>query len=324
MELAERARALVSASYDWKSISRRVASLCRKLTLPEGVPTALRRPPAATVLIPSFDRPDRLQELLRRLAQQSFRDFEVVIVEQGPRASALHVDPRLALRHVHTPVRGAVRARNTGIELARGEIIAFIDDDCLPGSTWLEFLLEPFRDPGVVGVEGLVLPDRPTANPQRFRIVTNQGFEGIGFMTANLAVRRAAARRIGGFDEIFDHPHFREDTDFGWRLAELGAVPFCRDASVVHPVLPRSDERESSRERARFFEKDPVLLEKHPRRYPDLFVAEANYLKMEGFWDAFHRGMIRYHARIDASVLVGDPRVVSSSLPTWLAAGTTS
>ncbi len=319
-ELAERGRSLACDSYDWRNISRRVASLSRSLVHRGGAPTILRRPPAATVVIPSFNRPDRLQELLGRLAGQTFRDFEVVIVEQGPRASELAIDPRLAVRHVHTPVRGAVRARNTGIGLARGELIAFIDDDCLPGPGWLESLLRPFDDPEIVAVEGLVVPDRPDANPRKFRIVTNHGFEGIGFMTANLGVRRDAARRIGGFDEIFDHPHFREDTDFGWRLGELGRIPFSREAEVIHPVLTRSDERESAQERAWFFEKDPVLLEKHPKRYPDLFVAEANYLKIEGFWDAFRRGVEKYRVHLDACTLLRDERVQRNALPDWLLA----
>jgi glycosyltransferase involved in cell wall biosynthesis len=319
-ELADRGRSLACDVYDWRNISRRVAALARRLVPPAGAPTVLRRPPAATVVIPSFNRPDRLQELLRRLSGQTFRDFEVVIVEQGPRASELAIDPRLEVRHIHTPIRGAVRARNTGIELARGGLIAFIDDDCLPGSTWLETLLRPFNDPDVVAVEGLVVPDRPDANPKKFRIVTNHGFEGIGFMTANLGVRTAAARRIGGFDEIFDHPHFREDTDFGWRLAELGRIPFSQEARVIHPVLPRSEERESAEERARFFEKDPLLFEKHPRRYLDLFVAEGNYLKIDGFWAAFERGIERYGLRIEPTAFLRDARVVVDALPAWIVA----
>jgi hypothetical protein len=86
----------------------------------------------------------------------------------------------------------------------------------------------------------------------------------------------------------------------------------------VHPVLPRSDERESEAARARFFEKDPVLFEKHPKRYPDLFVAEGNYLKIDGFWEAFHHGVERYRARIDISALIDDARVRRDSIPEWM------
>jgi hypothetical protein len=86
----------------------------------------------------------------------------------------------------------------------------------------------------------------------------------------------------------------------------------------VHPVLPRSHPRESAEARGLYFEKDPVLFEKHPRRYPDLFVAEGNYAKIPGFWDAFRRGLEKYEARIDAAALVTDPRVEREAIPRWL------
>ena len=137
-------------------------------------------------------------------------------------------------------------------------------------------------------------------------------------MTANLAVRREAAVHVGGFDEIFDHPHFREDTDFAWRVQRLGEIPFSREARVVHPVMPRSERRESAAERAHFFEKDPVLFEKHPERYPDLFFAEENYAKVSGFWEAFRRGMDKFGVSVELSRLAGDERVRADLLPPWI------
>jgi len=311
--LGRRARSLAEREYDWRALSARFAGMARDLAR-RRTPSRAARPPAVSVVVPSFDRPERLARLLERLSRQTLRDFEVIVVEQGTGSTL----PReLRLRHVVTPVRGAVRARNTGIALARAELIAFVDDDCLPEPGWLEAIVTAFGDPSVVGVEGVVRPDRPDASPSTVRIVSNEGFEGYGFMTANFAVRAAAARRLGGFDEIFDHPHFREDTDFGWRLTELGEVPSVPGACVVHPVLPREDDRESAAARARFFEKDPVLFEKHPTRYPGLFATEEHYARTEGFWDAFRRGLEKYGARIDAAAIVAHERVVRSALPDW-------
>ena len=83
-----------------------------------------------------------------------------------------------------------------------------------------------------------MLSDR--AHDPRFRPVTNVGFEGIGFMTANLFLRRETFAAIDGFDGQFDQPHFREDTDLGWRALEHGAIPFARDVRVYHPPQPRA------------------------------------------------------------------------------------
>jgi GT2 family glycosyltransferase len=124
--------------------------------------------------------------------------------------------------------------------------------------------------------------------------VTNVGFEGFGFMTANLLVRADDFQAVGGFDLAFDRPHFREDTDLGWRLQARGQVPFGREVRVFHPAQPRSIERESSRARAHFFEKDALLYAKHPERYRRLFDAEGHWKKTPGFWEHFLRGGQRY------------------------------
>jgi GT2 family glycosyltransferase len=149
-----------------------------------------------------------------------------------------------------------------------------------------------------VGVEGAIESDHH--DDPAYRQVTNIGFEGVGFMTANLFVRAEAFHRISGFDLDFDRPHFREDTDLGWRLQELGNVPYGRDVRVFHPAQPRALARESEVARAQFFEKDALLLAKHPRRYRELFEREGHWHKTPGFWENFERGARMY------SVAIGD------------------
>ena len=148
-----------------------------------------------------------------------------------------------------------------------------------------------FENARVVGVEGLIVSDR--VNDPDYRAVTNVGFEGIGFMTANLLLRRDVFNAIDGFDEQFDVP-FREDTDLGWRACALGEIPFGHDVRVFHPPHPRTVEREALAQRVRFFEKDALLLKKHPDRYRTLFLKEGHYLNTEGFHEHFRRGAVKY------------------------------
>jgi glycosyltransferase involved in cell wall biosynthesis len=249
--------------------------------------------PQVTVVIPSYERHVQLGELMQCLAAQEFQDFEVVIVDQSREPWAHQREEfGLSVNYWHTHVRGAVRARNTGAFFARGQFIAFTDDDCRPAPDWLSKAVGHFSAEPIVGIEGLIESDH--LDDPGFRPVTNVGFEGIGFMTANLLVRTEDFMSLGGFDLAFDRPHFREDTDFAWRLLARGNVPYCADVKVFHPAQPRSIERESSISRARFFEKDALLFGKHPSRYRELFKMEGHWMRTKGFWEHFLRGGRKY------------------------------
>jgi glycosyltransferase involved in cell wall biosynthesis/2-polyprenyl-3-methyl-5-hydroxy-6-metoxy-1,4-benzoquinol methylase/GT2 family glycosyltransferase len=285
-ERARDARACVEDGYSWERISPALGNLIR---------ARLRRdtPPYFCVVVPTYERHAQLDALMGRLEAQSMREFEVVVVDQSAcRWPNARLPRGFSLTYIHTDVRGAVRARNTGADCARGQVIAFTDDDCLPEADWLQSARRYFDVATTVGVEGAIESDH--IDDPAYRPVTNSGFEGIGFMTANLFVRSEAFHRLNGFDLDFDRPHFREDTDFGWRLQELGDVPYGRDVRVFHPAQPRSIERESEAARARFFEKDALLLAKHPRRYRELFEREGHGHKTPGFWENFERGAVKY------------------------------
>src|SRR5262249_17787774 len=102
-----------------------------------------------------------------------------------------------------------------------------------------------------------------------------------------------------GYVEQCDNPHFREDTDLGRRACTLGTIPFAKDVRVLHPAHPRVTDREGAAERARFFEKDALLLKKHPERYRSLFLKEGHYLRTEGFREHFTRGVRKYGVNVD-------------------------
>jgi GT2 family glycosyltransferase len=199
--------------------------------------------------------------------------------------------------YVRTDVKGAANARNSGAFYARGDVVAFTDDDCRPDADWLEKGLCYFTDPSVAGIEGLIVSDR--AHDDRYRAVTNVGFEGIGFMTANLWIRRDTFLAVGGFDPQFDPFPFREDTDLAWRALRHGTIPFAPDVRVYHPPLPRTVDREAASARVRFFENDALLLKKHPARYRDLFLRERHYAHTPGFFDHLQRGALKYGVEID-------------------------
>jgi glycosyltransferase involved in cell wall biosynthesis len=289
--LGRAARRLVCESYSWERLSPRLGRLLTRHR------TAGRPHPAFSVIVPTYERQAHLPKLLDCLARQTFPDFEVILVDQS--ASRWEVPDEyssLDILYEHSDLKGTSRARNLGAWLARGDVLAFTDDDCQPEPDWLKNAARYFKDAGVVGVEGLIVSDR--VNDPDYRSVTNDGFEGIGFMTANLLLRRDAFNAIDGFDEQFDVP-FREDTDLGWRACALGEIPFGRDVRVFHPAHARTVEREALSQRVRFFEKDALLLKKHPDRYRTLFLKEGHYLHTKGFHEHFRRGAAKYGVKVD-------------------------
>ena len=290
--LAAAGRRAAGERYSWERISPMLGSLLHRRRAALG-----QAPPAVSVIVPTYERHDGIVALMECLARQTMRHFEVIVVDQSARPWS--PDPALPfdLLYIHTDIKGAIHARNTGAFHARGAVLAFTDDDCRPDADWLQAGLRYFEETGVVGVEGSILSDR--AHDERYRPVTNLGFEGIGFMTANLMLRRDVFAAIDGFDPQFDRPHFREDTDLAWRALEHGTIPFGADVRVYHPPQPRTVEREALAARMRFFEKDALLLKKHPDRYRTLFLREAHYERTPGFGDHLLRGAAKYRVPID-------------------------
>lgn len=304
------ARQCVEESYAWERISNQLGIFFESRRRIAGQPL-----PKYSVVVPTYERHQKLGELIRCLQAQLERDFEVVLVDQSSdRWDGADEAYGFPMTYYHSPVKGAVRARNTGAMLAQGEIIAFIDDDCLPETDWLLNTRSYFENPKIVGVEGLIESDHQ--NDPDWRPVTNVNFEGIGFMTANLFVRSTIFQYLGGFDPKFDNPHFREDTDLGWRMLDLGDVPYGKNVRVFHPAQSRLAERESHDARVKFFEKDALLYQKHPKRYQQLFFAERHYQETADFFKYLIHGFEKWSIPVPEWIAELNPSTEGKHLST--------
>ncbi|HSJ15407.1 MAG TPA: glycosyltransferase [Longimicrobiales bacterium] len=107
--------------------------------------------PDLSVVVPTFNRPERLSRCLEGLSRQTTgRDaFEVIVVDDGGAASLEDVIARfgdtLQVRLLRQPNAGPAAARNAGASAARGRVLAFTDDDCVPGPGWLEHMRSAWR-----------------------------------------------------------------------------------------------------------------------------------------------------------------------------------
>jgi len=195
---------------------------------------------AATVVVPVRDLDVR--ELVAALRAQSIGvdRFEVVLADDGS-TSPLGVAPEKGWLRIDTAShRNSYAARNRGAQLARGEVIAFCDADCVPAPDWLERGLAAF-DTGAAVVAGEVWPRRPQRLNPWALLDADDSFnqeravrEGYA-LGGNLLVLRDLFDRLDGFDETRPSGG---DFDFARRAARAGAPPvFARDARVTHPTL---------------------------------------------------------------------------------------
>ncbi|HZP56972.1 MAG TPA: glycosyltransferase [Dehalococcoidia bacterium] len=229
--------------------------------------------PAASVIVPTYRRPDTLLRCLAALLAQEMREpFEIVVVDDEPAAAtraavdraAAHAGEHVSgVRYLRNGARhGPAAARNAGWRAAAGAIIAFTDDDCIPQARWLSAGIEALR-PGADAASGRVVV--PVADPPTDAERNLAGLERSRFATASAFYRRDALEAAGGFDERFAAA-WREDSDLYLRLEERGArLADAPDALVVHPARPPRWGGSIGEQRKSAY--NALLYRKHPRAY---------------------------------------------------------
>jgi glycosyltransferase involved in cell wall biosynthesis len=183
--------------------------------------------PFISVVLCTRDRPQRLQTWLRCLSRQEYPRFEIVVVDNAPTGDAVRdfvgaaQGGGVTVRYVPEPRSGKSWALNAGIAASAGEIIAFCDDDGEADRHWLAAIACGFaRGDDIGAVTGMVLPARLETPAQDLFEQLGKG-RGRGFSSevlsvhgpqsplypvppfgigANMAFRREALARIGGFD----------------------------------------------------------------------------------------------------------------------------
>lgn len=217
--------------------------------------------PSVSVVVPVYNDAAALRRCLEALAAQDYPAdrVQVVVVDNASDEDISHAipdDPRFLV--LHESRRGSYAARNTGVESATGEILAFTDSDCQPRSNWLSMgvralLTEPYPD-AVGGAITIFFPHspEPRSGPEHFEarneFQQRKYIERWSFAaTANVFVSRAVFDRVGPFN-----PELKSggDADWGNRLvAGGGRLHFCEKAVVDHPA--RSSWRELGRKTIR-------------------------------------------------------------------------
>jgi GT2 family glycosyltransferase len=225
----------------------------------------------ASVVVPTYRRHDLLCRLISALLAQRFEGdlFEILICDDAADPQTAELVASFASRDGRqvrylpvTQSHGPAAARNVGWRAARGEIIAFTDDDCVPDPDWLAAGVAAF-EPAVDAVWGrleMPLPAEPTDYAR-----DAAGLAEAVFVTANCFCRRSALERVGGFDERY-RMAWREDSDLYFSLLKHGCrVLHCPAALVMHPIRPAPWGVSLRQQQKCQF--DALLFKKHPDLY---------------------------------------------------------
>jgi len=199
-----------------------------------------------SIIIPTFNGASRIGSCLDALLQQlAGRDAEILVVNDGSTDNTADVVERYSgIRLITQANAGPAAARNRGAREARGKIILFTDDDCVPMLDWLDAMLEPFADPGVVGVRGVygTHQERLAARfaqieyEDRYRLMA--GLPRIDFVdTYSAAFRRDCFMEMSGYDISFPVAS-AEDIELSYRMSARGWKMKFAPAAIVYHTHP--------------------------------------------------------------------------------------
>ncbi|MGA9398896.1 MAG: sugar transferase [Anaerolineaceae bacterium] len=198
-----------------------------------------------SVIIPSKDAAGTLPDcLIGVLSQTDFRidvDYEVIVVDDGSMDDTPEIARRFGVRILRQNKAGPASARNAGVRIALGDIVAFTDADCVPISDWLSKLGAPFQNPDIVGVKGTYCTKQTSIVPRFVQLEYESKYRRMAKLpkidfidTYSAAYRKKVFLDNGGFDEQFPVPSV-EDQELSFRLANKGyTLVFSPEASVFH------------------------------------------------------------------------------------------
>ena len=200
-----------------------------------------------SIIVPVFNRPDEVRELMASLACQTDRGFEAVIVEDGStipcKAEAEAFAPAVALQYFYKDNEGRSPARNFGMDHARGDYFVFVDSDCILPPDYIESLRKElsgkWRDcfGGPDDAHESFTDTQKAINFAMTSFLTTGGIRGGKVQmekfvprTFNMGFSREVYQKVGGFREMFS-----EDIDMSTRIRLAGYSPeLIRDVKVYH------------------------------------------------------------------------------------------
>ena len=188
-----------------------------------------------SIIVPVYNRPDEVDELLDSLTRQTLHGFEVIIVEDGSQVTCREIcgkyEGRLTLSYYKKPNSGPGQSRNYGAERAQGEYLIILDSDVVLPEGYLEAVDKELASQpcdafgGADAAHPSFTPVQKAISYSMTSFFTTGGIRGgkkkldrFYPRSYNMGIRRDTYLRLGGFSRM----RFGEDIDFSYRIIEAG------------------------------------------------------------------------------------------------------
>jgi mycofactocin system glycosyltransferase len=255
--------------------------------------------PFVSVIIPVRDRPDDIAACLQSLGKLDYPNdkLEFIVVDDASTDQTPDVISHFAVRLIRLKQpKQASYCRNLAARHARGDLLAFIDSDCLAGSGWLRELVPAFKDGRLGGLGGIVDSYFNKKDLDRYEKVKSslsvsswfkrsQRSDPFFYLPAcNLLVRRHLFLKLGGFNEELV---VGEDVDLCWRIRKLGyQIEYQPEGRVYHKH--RNKLFSFCRRRFDYGTSEPLLNKLHPEKVKKIWIPYPASL----FWAGIVLSMI--------------------------------
>jgi len=228
--------------------------------------------PRISIVVCTYNGARTLRDCLEGIGEIEYPNFETIVVDDGSTDATARIAAEYDVRLIRTENRGLSAARNTGWEVATGEIVAYVDDDARPDPHWLRSLAWTFQTTDHMAVGG---PNIAPAGdgwiaecvahaPGGPMHVLVSDTEAEHIPGCNMAFRKHALAAIGGFDAQFRTAG--DDVDVCWRLRDRGwTLGFNPGAMVWHHR--RNSVRTYWRQQLGYGRAEALLERKWPERY---------------------------------------------------------
>jgi glycosyltransferase involved in cell wall biosynthesis len=230
-----------------------------------------------SIIVPTYKRAALLKRCVEALVSQDFpeNEYEIIIVTDGLDEETNNMMTESAFFDFFSNIfcyslpfkKGPAAARNAGWRIAKGQLILFTDDDCIPASNWIKNFYNAFEfygQPSIALTGKVIVPLSP--EPTDFELNT-ANLESAEFVTANCACTKSSLELVNGFDEAFTMA-WREDSDLEFQLLkEEIPIKKIEEAVVVHPARKAAWGVSLKEQRKSMF--NALLFKKHPQLYKE-------------------------------------------------------